>query len=92
MCSKGLQIPWPRDLSRRQLRGARRETSRAQPESPLPVCNGEGRGEFPNPCSSQFPHLENGESVIQTTFAMRMTGVAYQQLDAAKGHVREQSK
>lgn len=92
LCSKGLQIPRLRDLSRRQLRGARRETSRAQPESPLPVCSSEGRGEFPNPCSSQFPHLENGESVIQTTFAVRMTGAAYQRLDAGKGRIREQSK
>ena len=30
--------------------------------------------------SAELPHLENGESVTQTTFAVRITEAAYQQL------------
>lgn len=58
--------------------------------SPLPVCATVGK--LPNPCKTQFPHMENGESIIQTNFAVRIRDDACQPSGTGKDHTRKQSK
>ena len=61
-------------MSRRETRG------RAQPKShPFLSAMVRAAASYLTP-SAELPHLENGESVTQTTFAVRITEAAYQQL------------